>query len=122
MRDQSDLNSNQVPTHKQILWAVLVSILKEYSDGFAWSYEDMPGLDASLVEHRLILKPKVKPRKQRLRRLHPNLALKVKEEIDKLHKARFIRVVLYPQWVANIIPIMKKDGRVRICIDFRDLN
>ncbi len=50
------------------------------------------------------------------------MALQVKDEIDKLHKAKFLRVVLYPQWVANIVPVMKKDGRVRVCIDFRDLN
>ena len=28
----------------------------------------------------------------------------------------------YPQWLANIVPVPKKDGKVRICIDFRDLN
>ena len=42
--------------------------------------------------------------------------------MDKLHKAKFIKVVLYPQWVANIVPVIKKNGQVRICIDFRDLN
>ncbi|XXG85608.1 hypothetical protein AAC387_Pa11g0655 [Persea americana] len=52
----------------------------------------------------------------------PNVALKVKEEVDKLHQAKFIRVVLFPQWVANIIPVKKKDERVRVCIDFRNLN
>ena len=50
------------------------------------------------------------------------MALQVKEEVDKLHKAKFIKVVLYPQWVANIVPVIKKNGQVRICIDFRDLN
>ena len=88
----------------------LVQILHDYKDSFAWSYEDMPGLDPSLVEHRLVLKSGARAIKQRLRRLHPKTALKVKEEIDKLHKARVIRVVLYPQWVANIVPVAKKDG------------
>ena len=50
------------------------------------------------------------------------MALQVKEEVDKLHKAKFIKVVLYPQWVANIVPVIKKNGQVQICIDFRDLN
>ena len=67
-----------------------------------------------------------KPVKQKLRRLHPSVALQVKEEIDKLHKALFIRVVLYPHWIANIVPVMKKDGRpilsLVVCIDFRNLN
>jgi len=100
----------------------IVSVLKEYPDGFTWSYKDMPGLDRSLVEHRLDLKPGAIPVKQKLRRLHPKTALQVKGEIDKLHQAKFIRVVLYPQWIANIVPVMKKDGKVRVCIDFRNLN
>ena len=33
----------------------LVKLLKEYKDCFAWEYYDMPGLDRSIVEHRLLL-------------------------------------------------------------------
>ena len=28
----------------------------------------------------------------------------------------------YPQWVANIVPVLKKDGKVHMCVDYRDLN
>ena len=48
--------------------------------------------------------------------------MQVKEEVDKLHKIKFIKVVLYPQWVANIVPVIKRNGQVRICINFWDLN
>ena len=34
----------------------LIKVLKEYKDTFAWTYEDMPGLDLALVEHRLPIK------------------------------------------------------------------
>ena len=40
----------------------------------------------------------------------------------KLLKVGFIEVVPYPEWVANILPVIKKAGRVRACADYRDLN
>ena len=45
----------------------IVELLREYSDIFAWSYKDMPGLDPDVVEHRLPLKPECPPVKQMLR-------------------------------------------------------
>jgi hypothetical protein len=33
-----------------------IALLKEYSDCFSWEYKEMPGLDRSIVEHRLPLK------------------------------------------------------------------
>ena len=46
----------------------------------------------------------------------------MKEEIEKLLKAKFIRLVRYVQWLANIVPVIKKNGKRRVCVDFRDLN
>ena len=34
----------------------------------------------------------------------------------------FLTVTSYPQWVANIVPVPKKDGKVQMCVDYRDLN
>ena len=48
--------------------------------------------------------------------------LKVKQEIEKLLKAKFIRPIKYVQWLANIVPMMKKNGKLKVCVDFRDLN
>ena len=39
----------------------LVVLLHEYIDVFAWSYEDMPGLDPQVAMHRLNIKPETKP-------------------------------------------------------------
>ena len=47
--------------------------------------------------------------------------LKVKEETEKLLKAKFIRPTRYVQWLANIFPVMN-DEILRVCVDFRDLN
>ena len=31
-------------------------------------------------------------------------------------------MVNYPKWLANVILVPKKDRRVRMCVDFQDLN
>ena len=100
----------------------IVDLLKEYADIFAWSYQDMPGLSTEIVEHQLPMRPECKPVQQKLRRVKPEMLLKIKEEIKKQLDAGFLEVAKYPQWVANIVPGPKKDGKVRMCVDYRDLN
>uniref|UniRef100_A0A2N9I2R0 Reverse transcriptase domain-containing protein n=1 Tax=Fagus sylvatica TaxID=28930 RepID=A0A2N9I2R0_FAGSY len=64
----------------------LIALLREFHEIFAWSYQDMPGLDTDIVVHKIPLKPECKPVKQALRRMKP------------------------------------EDGKVRMCVDYRDLN
>lgn len=61
----------------------LISMLKEFSDVFAWSYKDMPGLDTDIVVHKLPLKEDYPPVKQKLRRTRPDMSEKIKEEVKK---------------------------------------
>jgi len=44
----------------------LITLLEEYQDIFAWSYQDMLGLDLNIVQHRLPLNPGCSPVKQKL--------------------------------------------------------
>src|SRR5918992_398825 len=54
--------------------------------------------------------------------MKPDVALKIQEEVKKQFDAGFIKGVNYPEWIANVVPVPKKDGKVRMCVDFRDLN
>ncbi|CAJ2653075.1 unnamed protein product [Trifolium pratense] len=100
----------------------MVELLKKYRDCFSWDYNEMPGLSRNLVEHRLPLRPDKKPVKQLPRRFASEIMTKIKAEIERLLKCKFIRTTRYVEWLANIVPVIKKNGSLRVCTDFRDLN
>ena len=106
------------PEYKQ----ELVDLLKEFKDCFAWKYYEMPGLDRSIVEHRLPIKPGYWPFKQAPRRFNPNVLGDIKKETERLLEVKFIRSCRYAEWISNVVPVYKKNGKLRVCIDFRDLN
>ena len=88
--------------------ADLVQLLKEYIDCLAWEYSEMPGLSRDLVEHRLPIKAGFKPYKQLARRFNPSIYDQIKEEINRLLDAGFIRSCRYADWISNIVPVEEK--------------
>ena len=46
----------------------------------------------------------------------------MKDEIERVVKSGFIRIAQYVEWLSNVVPIVKKNGKLRVCIDFRNLN
>ena len=61
----------------------LVQLLNEYVEIFAWSYEDMPGLDTDIVVHHLPTREDCPPVKQKVRRMRPEMSEKIKAEVMK---------------------------------------
>ena len=104
------------------LRGLMIALLREYPDCFAWDYTEMPGLDRSIIEHRLPLKKGFRPFQQRARQMKAEILEEVKKEIEKMLNAGFIRPCRYAEWISSIVPVQKKDGRWRVAIDFRDLN
>jgi hypothetical protein len=68
----------------------------------------MPGLDPSIVEHRIDTWPDITPVRQKQRPLHPSKSVAIKAEIDKLRAAGFIYPITYTSWVSNLVPVKKK--------------
>lgn len=56
----------------------LIQILFEYRDVFAWSYDDMPGLSADLVVHKLPTYPDFPPVQQKQRKFKTDMSDKIK--------------------------------------------
>ncbi|PKI58219.1 hypothetical protein CRG98_021390 [Punica granatum] len=83
----------------------------------------MPGLDPSIVKHFLPLDTeRFPPKRQHLQHQRTDLFLRIKDEVVKQVDAGFLKVCNYSEWVENIVPVEKKNGKVRVCIDYRDLN
>jgi hypothetical protein len=84
------------------------ALFKEFHDVFAWSYEEMPGIDPSIVVHEIKTYPGVKPVQQKLRPVNPKKLPAIKAEIEKLLKSGFIYPVPLTEWVSNLVPVAKK--------------
>jgi hypothetical protein len=82
----------------------------------------MPGIPREVIEHKLGIDPAFKPIKQKERRYTPKRRETIQVEVNKLLKARFIRPVDYPIWLANPVLVEKPDGSWRMCIDCTGFN
>ena len=74
------------------------------------------------MEHELRVDLKVKPCKQHLRTMSEDCKKAAQSEVQKLLDAGVIREVQYPEWLANIVMVPKKNGNWRMCIDFTTIN
>nr|CAN67611.1 hypothetical protein VITISV_011154 [Vitis vinifera] len=82
----------------------------------------MKGIDPSITSHKLNVLPTARPIRQKVRRFHPDRQKIIRIEIDKLLEAGFIREVDYPDWLANVVVVPKKEGKWRVCVDYTNLN
>uniref|UniRef100_A0A2N9FH16 Uncharacterized protein n=1 Tax=Fagus sylvatica TaxID=28930 RepID=A0A2N9FH16_FAGSY len=100
----------------------LIDLLHEYKDVFAWDYHEMPGIDPGLVAHSLNVEPGTRPVVQPMRTFHTEVEAQITQEVKKLLAAGFIKPIQHPRWLSNIVPVKKKNGQIRCCVDFRNLN
>ena len=82
----------------------------------------MSGIDPSVITHLLNIYPSSKPVRQKKRVFALERDNAIKEEVQKLTLAKFIREVYYPDWLANVVMVKKANGKWRMCVDFTDLN
>ena len=97
-------------------------LFHEFEDVFAWDHTELKGVDPEVCQHRIPLRMDARPVRMQRYRMNPNYAKKVKEEIDALLKAGFIAEVESSDWLFPIVVVPKKNGKIRVCVDFRKLN
>ncbi|RVW59330.1 Transposon Ty3-I Gag-Pol polyprotein [Vitis vinifera] len=114
----TNISSLMTPQETQIMQ----NALRQNHDIFAWAHSDMEGIHPSITSHRLNVFPTARPIQQKIRRFHPDRQKVIRNEIDKLLEARFIREVDYPDWLANVVVVPKKEGKWRVCVDYTNLN
>ena len=90
---------------------------------FAWSAYEAHGVDPNFIYHHLNVNPSIIPKKQPPRRSSKEHSDAIKGEVVKIKRARAIKEVFYPKWLANTVMVKKKKSRKwRVCIDITDLN
>ncbi|KAH9296614.1 hypothetical protein KI387_040202, partial [Taxus chinensis] len=91
-------------------------------DLFPCGYHELKGIHHSLGEMRIKLKEGACLIWKRPYQMNVNLRIRVKEEIDKMIISSIIEAMEESEWVSPMVISIKKDGRIRICVDYRDLN
>jgi hypothetical protein len=97
-------------------------LIKEFSDVFSWTYEDLRTYDTSFIENKIPLKEEAKRFRMKLRQINPMLMPIMEREVKKLLDPKIIVPLRYSKWVANLVPVRKKNGEIILCVDFRNLN
>lgn len=85
-------------------------LLIDFQDVFAWSYEDLKNFMDGKFKHTIPLKPGATPVRQKQRNYNHLVEGAIFKEIDKMLKARIIYPIHHSTWVANIVPVRKKNG------------
>ena len=82
----------------------------------------MPGIDISVLCHRLSIDRNIKPVQQKKRNHGIERQKVIRDEVRKLLQAGFIRGVPHTMWLANVVLAKKSNGGWRMCVDYTDLN
>jgi hypothetical protein len=89
----------------------LLRFLFNKKDVFAWTANDLCGVNRDVIEHSLNVDPFFRPRKQRLRKMSNNKAEGAQNELKRLLSTGVIREVTYPEWLPNTVMVKKANGK-----------
>ena len=85
----------------------MLRFLFNNKDVFAWSANDLCGVNRDVIEHSLNVDTSFRPRKQRLRKMSDDKAEGAQNEVKRLLSAGVIREVKYLEWLANTVMVKR---------------
>lgn len=94
----------------------------EFKDIFVWTYKDMKGISLEITQHKIEFDTTILHAHQMRYQLNPYYIAIMKQNINKLFTIGFIKLVEEATWLSLILVVFKKNGKLRICVDFRKLN
>jgi hypothetical protein len=84
--------------------------------------EELPGMPPDRdIEFAIDLIPGTAPIDKRPCRMAASELAELKKQLEELQHIKFIRPSSTP-WGASVLFVKKKDGSIRICVDYRTLN
>ena len=89
---------------------------------FTWTNDDLKVYDTNVIRHTIPMKENEKPFKKKLRRMKPLPFPLIEKEIRKLFEAKIIMSLRISKRLANLVPMRKNNGEIKLCVDFRNLN
>jgi hypothetical protein len=100
----------------------ILALVREFKDTFAWNYDDLKAYRGDVIHHAIPLVEGAKPFRQKLRHINPKLASQIQKELQKMVDTGIITPIRYSSWMSNLVVVRKKNGDIRLCVDFRNLN
>jgi len=95
-------------------------LLCKYIHLFVFSYKDLR--EVTMEQHKIKLLSNAKLIRAKQGRWNPRYTAMVKEELDKLLEVGFIRLVETTEWVSHVVLTLKKNGKLRVCVNYKVLN
>ncbi|MCO5575450.1 hypothetical protein L7F22_029251 [Adiantum nelumboides] len=80
------------------------------------------GLTQKICQHTIPTRDDAKPRRQRPYTYNETFARKITEEIEKLKEVEFIYEIEHTNWVSPIVVVLKKNGKLRVCVNLKKVN
>ncbi len=97
----------------------LGNLLDVYKNGFAETMEELGQTD--VYRHQIPTGDNF-TKAQKLRRYSPAQQEFIQEEVERMLKAGIVRPAKESSWATNVVVVEKKNGKMRLCVDYRDLN